>query len=266
MTPESDRDPPVDAEIDAALRDAYAFAPGAAEEAAARFRLPAPRPVRWPWFAIPAAAAAGLAGGVWLAPERTIQVSIPSTPPPPRIAGFVAVATKSLLGGPGEGAVSTGKPVHEGETIVLPADRRASLILTDGSEVRLDRGARVTLGEGRAFTLDAGRAWSRVVAGDPFLVTAGDTRVSVLGTELSVTRGPKSTEVQLFSGRARVEAGGTARDLVAGQEVEFADGTLSDARRVYSEAIATGWMLELSAYAGTHARELADHMDRMLAE
>ncbi|HEU4395882.1 MAG TPA: FecR domain-containing protein, partial [Planctomycetota bacterium] len=163
-------------------------------------------------------------------------------------------------------AVPTGKPVHERETVQVPDDGRAALVLSDGTEVRLDRGTRITLVAGRALSLEAGRAWSRVVAGDPFLVAAGDTRISVLGTELSVTRGPKSTEVQLFSGRARVEAGGTARDLVAGQEVEFAGGTLSEARRTYSEAIATGWMLELSAYAGTHARDLADHMDRMLAE
>jgi len=256
-------DPPVDAEIDAALREAYAFAPAAAEEAAARFRLPEPRAARWPWLLLPAAAAAGLAVG--LLRERPPADGEPPLPgvPPRVVAGFVALATRPL-----EGAVPlrTGMAVHDGETVRVPADGRAALVLSDGSEVRLDRGARVTLTAGRAFTLEDGRAWSRVVRGDPFLVSAGDARVSVLGTEVSVARGPKRTEVQLFSGSARVEAGGAARDLVAGQEVDFADGRLSDARRIYSEAIATGWMLELSVYAGTHARELADHMDRMIAE
>ncbi|MCI0589872.1 MAG: FecR family protein, partial [Planctomycetes bacterium] len=210
---------------------------------------------------------AGIGIGILMAPEHTIEIG-PKGDVPPRIAGFVAMATKSLLGGAGGRAVSTGKPVHEGETLQVPADGRASLILSDGTEVRLDRGTRVTLGQGTTRTLDlaSGRLWSRVTRGDPFLIGAGETRVTVLGTELSVSRSMESTEVLLFSGKARVEAGGAARDLAAGQEVEFAEGRLSDVRKVYSEAIATGWMLELFAYAGRHDRDLAEHMDRLIAE
>ena len=48
--------------------------------------------------------------------------------------------------------------------------------------------------------------------------------------------------------------------------MSFAEGKLSEPTRTYSEAIATGWMLELAAYSGVHARELAEHMDRMIAE
>jgi hypothetical protein len=63
-----------------------------------------------------------------------------------------------------------------------------------------------------------------------------------------------------------VEAGGAARDLAAGQEAVFAGGTLSEPRRIDSEAIATGWMLELYAHSGSHDRDLAEHLDRLLAE
>ena len=272
MTPEPDRDPPVDAEIDAALRDAYAFAPGAAEEAAARFRLPAPRPVRWPWFAIPAAAAAGIAIGIGLAPR-----GLPPSPAPPPVAGMIALATGPIFDGKGV-PLAAGHPLREGDTVVAAPGTRASLLLADGSEVRLDRGARVELrdivapefeGEiwgGREIAVLAGRAWARVAQGDLFGVVAGPARVRVTGTELSVARSDERTEVLLHSGSAQVEAAGVARDLIAGQEVEFANGKLSEARRTYSEAIATGWMIELYAYAGRHERDLADHMDRMLAE
>ena len=270
MTPDPTPDPPVDAEMDAALRDAYAFAPAAAEEAATRFHLPAPRPVRWPWFALPAAVAAGIGAGLLLAPAPEVDRTWApmGNGPPLRIAGFVATSTKSLMRREGGGALTTGNPVHEGETLVVPADGRASLVLSDGTEVRLDRGTRLTLGRTglRDMNLAAGRLWSRVTRGDPFRIGAGETRVTVLGTELSIARSPERTEVLLHSGSARVEAAGVTRDLAAGQEVEFSGGKLSEVRRTYSEAIATGWMIELYAYAGRHERDLADHMDRLLAE
>jgi len=161
---------------------------------------------------------------------------------------------------------AVGQAVHRGSVVEAPAGTRASLVLADGTEVRLDRQASVALLDRRSLEVRAGRVWSRVVAGDPFVVRAGATQVTVLGTELSIDRTPQRTEVQLFSGKARVEAAGAVRDLAAGQATVFQDGKLSDARRIYSEAIATGWMLELYARSGHHERDLADHMDRLLAE
>jgi ferric-dicitrate binding protein FerR (iron transport regulator) len=271
-----DRDPvpPADADADAALRDAYAFAPGAAEDAVARFRLPEPAPSRrLPWLLVPAAAAAGIGAGLLLAGGAAPPAAPPSAP----VAGMIALATGPISDGKGL-PLAAGSVIHEGDTVVAAAGTRASLLLADGSEVRLDRGARVRVADvvgpvfegevwgGREIAVLAGRAWARVAAGDLFSLVAGPATVRVTGTELSVSRGPERTEVLLHSGSARVEAGGAARDLVAGQEVEFSGGALSEARRTPSEAIATGWMVELYAYAGRHERDLADHMDRMLSE
>jgi hypothetical protein len=264
MTDDRTPDPPLDEEMDAALRDAYSFAPGAAEEAAARFRVPAPRVARWPWLLLPAAAAAGTALGLALRPPTIIGLP-EHVVPPARVVAFVTQATKPLAGSAGT-TYRAGLPVHENEEVRVPADGRATLVLTDGTEVRLDRGSRVVVPTGRRLEIAAGRLWARVAAGDPFLLAAGEARVTVLGTELSVRRTADAAEVQLFSGTARVEAAGTVRDLAAGQEMEFADGKLSEPRRIWSEAVATGWMLELVAHTGGHDRELADHLDRLLVD
>lgn len=270
MTDEPNPDPPLDGEMDAALRDAYAFAPAAAEEAAARFRVPARR-ARWPWVALPAAVAAGVAAGILL------PRSEPPPAPGPRVAGIVALATGAVADGKGS-PLAAGRPIHEGEVVAAGADSRVSLILSDGSEVRLDRGSRVRvvavehpemvdeIWEGRKIAVEAGRVWTRVSPGYLFNIDAGPAVVRVTGTELSVRRSPSSTGVQLFSGSARVEAGGVHRDLRSGQEVEFADGTLSDTEAIVSEALATGWMLDLVARTGGHDRELAEHLDRLLVD
>ncbi len=233
--------------LDADLRTAYGGEPAAA------FRLPPPKR-RVPWILLPLAAAAGIGLGIALRPSSPPPAAPPSSPP------VVAFLTQST------GAWRPATTVRAGDAVEVPADARATLVLSDGTEVRLDRGTRVRLAGGRRLEIAAGRLWSRVAPGDPFLLDAGETRVTVLGTELSVLRGPKSTGVQLFSGRAVVEAGGATRDLRPGQETEFADGRLSEPGHLGSEAIATGWMLELVAHAGSRDRELAEHLDRLLVD
>lgn len=258
---------------DGALREAYAFAPEMAEAAAARFRLPGPAPAPalprrlLPWLLLPAAAAAGILLGLSLRPPPPLLGPGPAPPPPtePPLAGFLSLATGEVSV-EGRGPLSTGKPLREGDRLLVPEGVRAALVLSDGTEVRLDRGARVRIPGGRCLEVEMGRVWSRVARGEPFRLEAGATRVTVLGTELSVRRGAEGTGVQLFSGSARVEAGGAVRDLRPGQEAEFSDGILSEARRIDSEAIATGWMLELWARSGARDRDLAEHLDRMLAE
>ncbi len=283
MANDPNPDPPLDAEMDAALRDAYAFAPGAAEEAAARFRTPPPA-VRWPWVLVPAALAAGLAAGILLSSGSGAHPGEPFPPPlAPRLAGFLAVATGPVCGAGGE-TLSAGDPIHEGQEVLTGADSRASLVLSDGTEVRLDRGARVVVARRRNLTVKAGRIWSRVSPGTPFLIHSGEAMVDVLGTVLSVAREPGTTRVQLFSGRALVARepspptglhGGEdtgllrpleGKDLAAGQEVEVTKDGVGVVRPMVSEALATGWMLELVAHAGSHDRELAEHIDRLLVD
>ncbi len=267
-------EPPLDREMDAALRDAYAFAPAAAEEAAARFRVPAPRAPRWPWLLVPLAAAVGIFVGMKLtgiAVDRAVKNGTFFPPSNNHVVelltpiAFVTACTEPLTDQFGKPRPA-GDAIYESDSVVVPKSGRGSLVLSDGTELRLDRGTRVFLRNTRTVKVTGGRIWARVTPGDRFLFDAGSSKVTVTGTELSVNRTEKATEVQLFSGKAKVEAGGTTRDLLPGQEVEFAEGKLSEPRRLWSEAVATGWMLELVAHSGGHDRELAEHLDRMLED
>jgi len=256
--------------LDGALREAYAGERRAAGPVLARLALPPaarPRRARLPWLLLPLAAAAGLGAGLLLAG----RAGAPG-PEVPAAKPFVAVAT--LATGPflvedAAGSVRearAGEFLPPGARVCAPEGVRLALVLEDGSELRLDRGSSVRLAGPRALALEAGRAWSRVEPGAPFHIECGPTRVEVLGTELSVERQGERTEVQLFHGSARVEAGGAARALAAGESALWDGAALSDPYRIQSEALATGWMLELYAYSGTHHRDLAEHLDRLLIE
>jgi ferric-dicitrate binding protein FerR (iron transport regulator) len=254
--------------LDALLRELYAAEQRAAGPALARLALSAdgpPRRARVSWMLVPLAAAAGLVAGLFLAHRE-------GAPPPAPARPFAAVAT--LATGPFqvEDATGAARAARAGEFLPFgarvraPEGVRVALVLEDGSELRLDRGSSVLLAGARSLALDAGRAWSRIEPGAPFRIECGPTRVEVLGTELSVERRGERTEVQLFHGSARVEAGGAARALAAGDAARWDGAELSESFRIQSEALATGWMLELYAYSGTHHKDLAEHLDRLLIE
>ena len=254
--------------LDVELRDLYATHARGAEPALARLRLPRETgSPRLPWLFVPLAAAAGLAAGLLLRSPRE-----PAPLQPPAEASFAAVAT--LATGPflvedGDGPpreARAGEFLTPGTRVSASPGVRLALVLRDGSELRLDRETRLRLAGERRVELTAGRAWSRVVPGTPFRFECGAAAVEVHGTELTLERTGERTAVQLHSGSAELQAGGGARALAAGQSAVWENGALSEARRIESEALATGWMLELYAYSGTHQKDLAEHLDRLLVE
>jgi len=248
--------------LDSELRDSYAHSPAEAEAAIARVSLP--RPGRKTWFVVPAAVAAGVLIGLALQTPLTTPVAPVAT----TLLGVVSVATGELTlrTGEREEPARSGSLLPERAIVSADANTRGSIQLTDGSLLRLDRGASVRLTANRVIEVIHGRVWSRISPGDPFRVLAGETSITVLGTELALRRTDSRTHLQLFSGRARVEAAGATRELAAGQEVAFEKGRLAPTRRIHSVAIATGWMLELHAFAGGRDDALANHMDRLLTD
>jgi len=256
-------------QLHAELRDLYAAHARGAEPVLARLRLPAPaRSQRLPWLLVPLAAAAGLVAGLLLrgAPPARAPAPVPSS------ASFAAVAT--LATGPflvDDGASAprearAGEFLTPGTRVSAPPGVRLALVLNDGSEVRLDRESTLRLAGERRLEFLGGRAWSRIVPGTPFRFECGSAEVEVRGTELSLERQGERTAVQLHSGAAELQAGGGARALAAGQYAVWENGALSEARRIEAEALATGWMLELYAYSGTHQKDLAEHLDALLVE
>jgi ferric-dicitrate binding protein FerR (iron transport regulator) len=251
--------------LDGELRAHYGEEGQRAEPALARLRLPSevpPRAARLPWLLVPLAAAAGLLAGLFLRRDA------PAESPEP-FAAVATLATGPFLVDDGSGApreARAGEFLAAGTRVSAPSGVRLALVLHDGTELRVDRGSSLLLAGERRIELTGGRAWSRVVPGTPFRFECGSASVAVLGTELSVERDGERTEVQLFRGAAELEAGGATRALSAGESAVWEDGRLSVARRIESEALATGWMLELYAYSGTHQKDLAEHLDRLLIE
>jgi len=247
--------------LDAELGELYRAEVRRAEPALERLRLPrAGGPRRLLWLLVPLAAAAGALAGFFLrgaAPEAR------------EFAAVATLATGPFLVDDGSGApreASAGEFLSAGTRVSAPPGVRLALVLHDGSELRLDRESSLRLAGERRIELAAGRAWSHVVPGAPFRFECGSAAVEVHGTELSVERAGERTEVLLFSGAASLEAGGATRALAAGESAVWEGGALSEAQRIESEAIATGWMLELYAYSGTHQKDLAEHLDRLLIE
>lgn len=99
--------------------------------------------------------------------------------------------------------------------------------LDDGSRLVLDTGSRVAVrftGDRRAITLTEGQAMFDVErdAGRPFVVRAGDTEVTAVGTRFDVRRSGAGARIILVEGRVAVrqEAASDARwSLSPGQQV-----------------------------------------------
>ena len=99
---------------------------------------------------------------------------------------------------------------HE-QTFETPVGGREQVILGDGTKIELntDTAVRVSLDDNsRSITLDRGEAFFQVRhdAEHPFVVTAGNHRVTDLGTEFSVRRDSDRVLVSLIEGRARFES------------------------------------------------------------
>jgi len=99
--------------------------------------------------------------------------------------------------------------------------------LADGSHLILDTGSRVSVrftGERRTVALTQGQAMFEVArdAGRPFVVRAGDTEVTALGTRFDVRRSGAGARVILVEGRVAVRkpaASDTRWSLSPGQQL-----------------------------------------------
>ncbi len=98
-----------------------------------------------------------------------------------------------------------------GQTFSTPIGGREVLTLADGSQVELntDTMLRTDIGrDRRTVYLEKGEAFFQVVHDEkrPFVVLAGDHRVTDLGTKFSVRRQPGRVEVTLVEGRAQFDS------------------------------------------------------------
>jgi len=92
---------------------------------------------------------------------------------------------------------------------VVAKGQRDTVILTDGSRIELGSNTRVSVREGwgqRAVTLEQGNVFFTVTPNKekPFVIHAGTSTVTVLGTAFSVYRKQKHVEVVVESGKVNL--------------------------------------------------------------
>lgn len=104
----------------------------------------------------------------------------------------------------------------EREQFATAVGARQGLTLADGSHVMLNTHTRARVaisGKERKFWLDEGEAFFDIQRdpGRPFVLLAGNDRITVLGTKFSVRRDGDLTRVTVLEGRVKFEAGAAAR-------------------------------------------------------
>lgn len=141
--------------------------------------------------------------------------------------------------------------------------------LADGSSVRLDTDSRIRVRfsqNRRAIALEGGQALFSVAhdPSRPFVVEAGDTRVTAVGTVFDVRRDPAGAKVTLVSGIVDVTAAGGAetRRMEAGhQAVVRAGETRISAVDVGTQ---TSWADGRIVFRDTPLRTAVDEINRYL--
>lgn len=123
-----------------------------------------------------------------------------------------------------------------GETLVTPVGGMVIEPLPDGSRVELNTSTRARLavnGLQRRVWLERGEAFFDVQRDPsrPFIVAAGDVRVSVVGTAFVVERDGASVAVRVTEGLVQVQVGHQAVSARPGDEVVIRNGQLHYARR-----------------------------------
>lgn len=119
------------------------------------------------------------------------------------------------------------------QVYATPVGGSSSVDLVDGSRVELNTATRMRTGvtaSRREVWIDQGEAFFEVAHkdGQPFVVHAGDRRVTVLGTKFSVRRDGADVAVTVLEGRVRVEQlkdGEAIRStIITGGEIALAKG------------------------------------------
>jgi transmembrane sensor len=158
------------------------------------------------------------------------------------------------------------------KTYTTPVGGRETITLVDGSQIALntDTALRMDLsGKERKIWLDRGEAYFHVThnAQRPFLVIAGNRKVTDLGTRFSVRRDTERFEVAVMEGKVAFDAGAQARekpiDLLPG-DVAVAIATRISVTKKPSRALAEslGWQRGLLIFDNTTLADAAAEFNR----
>lgn len=195
-----------------------------------------------------------------------------SPKPTPRSILFRSVAATFLAAALLAGAIYVLSPVSREQTFATAVGGRETVILGDESRIELNTDtvvrADMSLAQ-RSVFLDKGEAYFQIKhdADHPFVVRAGNYRVTDLGTKFVVRRESDRIEVTLVEGSARVEAPeGSGRRSVTLLPGEMAIATANDLtiskRLPQTLATELGWRRGMLIFKHTTLAEAADTFNR----
>ncbi|MDR1273664.1 MAG: FecR domain-containing protein [Odoribacteraceae bacterium] len=144
------------------------------------------------------------------------------------VAQVAAVLLPLLAIGGGTWVLVTARAEQPTPRTVVEASGAATrrVVLSDGTDVVLNASSSLAYSEERKVALD-GEAFFKVAKNEkPFVVTAGEVTVTVLGTTFNVEAYPdrERVKVTLFEGKVKLESKHGSRVLNAGEELLFDPG------------------------------------------
>jgi transmembrane sensor len=172
-----------------------------------------------------AAAAAAPPEGV-VVPARPEVAAPPAAPAParrPRFAAWRMAAAVLLTAGIALAALNW-QPAPAGVAYATAVGASRAIALADGSTLTLNTDTRVRTSVGRerrVVWLDRGEAYFEIAhdPAHPFVVEAGDSRITVLGTKFSVRRDGAKLAVAVVEGRVQVDTGAGSRPAILTRNV-----------------------------------------------
>lgn len=206
----------------------------------------------------------------------------PQAPPAPRRnlrLWFSAVAVAATLAIAAVSAPNLLSPAPEADiqTFATAIGGHETLALSDGTKIELNTNSqlrtRITATE-RKVWLDRGEAYFKVThnAKRPFIVVAGNHKVTDLGTTFYVRRESAEIRVGLVEGRAQVDALNVKTNVPSVQMMP-GDVVIASANRIETEkksitALATdlGWRSGLLIFKHSTLAEAAEQFNRYNAE
>ena len=156
------------------------------------------------------------------------------------------------------------------QTYTTAVGAHKTIALADGSSVELntDTVLRIAVSaSGRTASLDRGEAYFQIRhdAAHPFVVMAGNHRVTDLGTKFVVRSDADHLKVTLFEGRVRLEAADGRKPvlLAPGDELVATADTVSTTRKSGAELSgALGWKRGLLVFQNTSLADAAAEFNR----
>jgi transmembrane sensor len=145
-----------------------------------------------------------------------------------------------------------------------------TVALADGSTAVLDTASRLRVdytGQARGLTLEAGQAYFEVAKGQPrpFVVDAGDRRITAHGTAFDVRLGPQQVKVSLIEGQVSVRDT-AAKDgdeiRLKPNEVLVAHGETTSVRAIGNAASVSAWRDGFVMFEDASLTEAAAEMNR----